>query len=185
MRYRASKLFPLGSFVVALFVAGPVHAQTPPEGWRFFEKGSIAVSPVMIGPMIATGDASGTAFGLFNDVDFHMTSNIAIGALLNLGFRSSYVGLDVGPQFKYKFQVGGTSHVPYVRAALPLRFGFVSGGDTGIGMGIVQFGGGYKYFFHRMVGAGMDLGFVPTVIFSPNSGFSFGVNIQFGIELKL
>jgi hypothetical protein len=185
MRHYSSKLLTVGSLALALFLASPAQAQTPPEGWRFFQKGDIAISPVMIGPMIAAGDYSGTAFALFNDVDFHLTSNIAIGALLNVGFRSSYVGLDVGPQFKYKFEVGNTSHVPYVRAALPLRFGFVSNADTSVGMGIVHFGGGYKYFFHRMVGAGIDLGFVPTVLFAGGGSFVFGVNIQFGIEIKI
>jgi hypothetical protein len=184
-RIRAGVLASL-AIAFTLLAARPAVAQTPPEGWRFFRTGDFAVSPMMLGPAIMTGEGgSGTVFAFFTDFDYHAWGPAAIGALFNFGFKSGFVGLNIGPQFKYKFQVGSTSHVPYVKAALPLGFWFPSGGDTNFTLGIVQFGGGYKYFFHRMVGAGIELGFIPTILLSPDTAFLFGINIQFGVEIKI
>jgi hypothetical protein len=177
----------LVAITLALMVlpAASARAQRPPEGWTFYKTGDIAISPMMLGPIIGTGDLEGTVFALMTDFDYHVNGPVAIGALFNLGFRGGFFGLDIGPQFKYKFQVGSTSHLPYVRAGLPFRIGFPSGGDTSFGLGVVQFGGGYKYFFHRMVGAGIDIAFVPTVLLSPSTGFGFVIQLAFGIEVKL
>jgi hypothetical protein len=169
----------------ALLAAAPAHAQRA-EGWQAWKTGDFAVSPMMLGPEILIGNgANATLFGLFTDFDYHLYGPAAVGAFLNLGFGDNLVGLDIGPQFKYKFNVGGTSHSPYFRAGMPIRFLFPSEGRTGVGLGLFMFGGGYKYFFHRMVGAGIEINFTPTVFFTPNVDFVFGINIQFGIEIKL
>src|ERR1043166_738980 len=170
-----------------LSVATPARAQRA-EGWQPWKTGDIAISPMMLGPSIYVADFTGTLFALFTDFDYHVAGPIAVGAIFDMSFRGGFFGLSVGPQFKYKFNIAGTSHSPYVRFGLPFVFGFPSGGDALAGMGIFKFGGGYKYFFHRMIGAGMDINFTPTIFFTGIGGgtaFAMAINLQFGIEIKL
>lgn len=173
--------------VLAALSSTPALAQRA-EGWTFFKPGDLAISPMNLGPAITTGDFSRTSFGLFTDFDYHITANAAIGALLNFNFGDG-TALQLGPQFKWKFKIGNTGHVPYLRFALPFQILFPPGGaDTGFAMGVVQFGGGYRYWFHRMVGAGIDLQFIPAIILSDVGGasrFAFAINISFGVEIKL
>jgi hypothetical protein len=162
-----------------------------------YRKGDIAISPLMAGVMVSTSlpenrNLSSAAFGLFTDLDYHLTSNWAIGGLLNLGFGSNVMLLDVGPQVKYKFDAG--PHHPYLRAAFTYRmrrssFDNVDTSYTNSGLGIINFGGGYKYQPHKMVSVGIDVSFVPTEMFFDDalggSKFVFGINIQAGVELRI
>lgn len=174
--------------------AAPAHAQTA-EGWLFHKAGDFTISPIHLGPAANLGDDFGggrTGFTLFTDFDYHLTPEMAVGALVNIGFGSGLVAFDFGPQFKYKFKIGSTGHVPFLRAAIPLRMGVFSsdafgvGSQTLVGIGL-QVGGGYRYWFHRRVAVGADLSLVPTfIVSSPGPGtFYFGINFQAGIELKL
>lgn len=172
----AAGLMLLGS----LAAAAPAAAQRTP-GWRFFRTGDMAISPMMPGVLVGVGDGGSlSVFSLNTDFDYHVRGGAAIGALFNMGFRGGGFLLQLGPQFKYKFQVGQTPHVPYVRAAIPITVG----SGSLVWLGIPQFGGGYKYFFHRMVGAGIDINFAPTIVANPGSAFIFVVNINFGVEVK-
>jgi len=183
------------SFVCALFVSvgavRPAAAQTA-EGWLFPKAGDFYLSPINLGTAVYTGDFPETkaTFMLFTDFDYHVTPNIALGALVNIGFGSRFTGFDFGPQFKYKFKIESSSHVPYLRGALPMRMGVFSADEFGVGsltsVGIgVLLGGGYRYWFHRRVGVGCDLSIVPTFLFSGGGSFVFGINFSVGVELKL
>jgi hypothetical protein len=172
--------------------AAPASAQTA-EGWLWYKKNDFALSAPMLGVMAYTGAVEKAAFGIFIDFDYHLTPEMAVGALVDLGFGSNFSGFDFGPQYKYKFKLGSSSHFPYVRAGLPMRLMIPSNDFTGsttlVAIGVLL-GGGYRYFFHRRIGVGADLSFVPTIKVSggdnlPGLGtFTFGIHFAVGVDFK-
>jgi hypothetical protein len=180
----------LGSLV--LLLAGTARAEYP------FRTGSFSVSP-QLGVLITANNAEGVpgtaAFGIGSDFDYHLTPNFTIGGTLNLGFGSDTILFDIGPEMKYRFNLGASPHVPYLKGAFLIRIrhlsignAFASASTTAFGLGIVQFGGGYKYFFNPNLGVGIDLGFIPSVYFFDDtlggSKFLFGIHILFGIDYR-
>jgi hypothetical protein len=202
---RRSSFYPLGRrelmkkilVALALLALSLPHAAAGQDlGYR---KGDFVISPMMPGIMLSANlpespYISPAAFGLFNDFDYHLNRNWTIGALLNLGFGTYTQLLDVGPQLKYKFDLGNGHH-PYVRAAFfTYRFRRINFEGFGFssensGIGLVSFGLGYKYKPHRLVSVGVDLELVPTEMFFDDAlggaRFVFGVNLLAGVEVRI
>jgi hypothetical protein len=131
---------------------------------------------------------SKATFGLATDFDYHLTPNIALGAIINMSFGDGFIGTDFGPQFKYKFKMGSESHFPFIRAGIPARILLFSdtpfiGSRSIVGVGVLV-GGGYRFYFHRRIGVGADLALVPTFIVSGPGSFNFGINFNVGVEFK-
>jgi hypothetical protein len=182
----------LASWTVALVAAATLSSAAHAQGFTFFKKGDWSFTPA-VGAIVSANAAAGTgAFGLFFDLDHHLTSHLSIGPELILGFGSNTIIFDVGPQVKYKFRVGGGAHVPYLLGGFFFRVrrtsvdqgGFGSASSTNFGLGFLKFGGGYKYFFSNRFGVGLDLGFMPSAFFGDNTSFIFGINIQAGVEIR-
>ena len=164
------------------------HAYTA-EGFQFFKAHDFVLTAVNPGVMAYTGGPDKATFGLGTNFDYHLTPNIAVGALIDMGFGENFIGFDFGPQFKYKFKLGSESHFPFVRAAVPARIMLVRGNafiadQTVVAVGILV-GGGYRFYFHRRVGVGADLALVPAFHVSGPGSFSFGINFTLGVEFKL
>jgi hypothetical protein len=158
-----------------------------------------SVTPQLGPSIIYSYGETRTVFGMFADVDLYVSGAFSFGAMVNLGFGSGLVNVDVGPELKWKFPLGATgAHQPYVRVAFPFRFFSISSTDqqtletvsnTYLGAGAAYFGFGYRYFFSRAVGIGIDLGFIPTLLFYgpaiADVDFAFTFNIGFGVEVRL
>jgi hypothetical protein len=187
-----------GPSLAAMVVrAAPVGRTGAPEAvvTKAAPSSTYAVAP-QIGPSIfySYGETR-TVFGFFFDVDGYVSGAFAFGAMVNLGLGSGFLHVDVGPELKWKWRLGQTGrHVPYLRVGFPFRFTQVSATDQFSGeststqylsAGTVYFGGGYKFFVSERVGIGIDLGFVPTIIFDPVTDFAFTFNLGFGLEVRL
>lgn len=165
-----------------------MHASTP---WPAGKRSTVVFSPPRPGASIDFPSGAFGGFALFSDVDYYITPNLAVGALVNFrlgrdinsGIGGTFTGGGAGPQLK--LLLDSHDHVPYLRVALPFRiFAEPNGRGAWYGLGVLQLGAGYRYWFHRRVGFGADMSVVPTLVLSSAyRSFFFGVQVSSGLEL--
>jgi hypothetical protein len=176
-----------GAFTAALYGSSAAYGYSATRECRAL------YSPVRGGTTIDDiGNNTIGGFSLFSDLDYLLTPNVAIGAILNIALgpnistivpASGFVGFGLGPQLKILND--SSDHVPYVRVALPFRV--LAGLSSGyvIGLGLLQVGAGYRYWFHRRVGFGFDASLLPTLVLNGYyRSYLWGVSFSSGLELK-
>jgi hypothetical protein len=148
--------------------------------YRPLERGDVSVSVLRTGAAFVM-KAKVIAIG--GDIDVHLTSGLTLGALVDVGVARSFQALQIGPQLKYKWSLGGGRHVPFVRLALIYGQSFDRVMDMR-GVGLLA-GGGYRWFFTPRVGLGADLGAVAHYSVSPHTMGSTALVAQLGVEVRL
>lgn len=167
------------SAVIVLANAAPASAA--PEGWREYKTGDVGVS-LNLGPAVGVAPQGAPVFfSFFNELEYHVSGGLGAGGLLNLNITGGAVGIDLGPGIKYRHGFGN-GFVAHGKFHLPILI--LAGAATTAGIGF-RFGGGGRYYIHRQVGIGLDLGFMPAVLFSEGTPFGFRLDIQLGVDVKL
>jgi hypothetical protein len=185
-----------GPDLAAMIARAPAGALGPGASITKRARGPRWTTSPQFGPSIVyQNGVTRTLFGVSADIIRMGSGSFGGGFMVHAGFGAGLINADVGPMFRWSFELGESRrNVPYVRVAIPFRFFRRSETSEFTGesltsqfysIGTVLFGGGYRFFVSKNVGIGLDLAFAPTLILSPSIDFVFSFHLGFGVEVRL